>query len=132
MLQEIRVKKGPLVSTKYVETIDETPKSDKKIKAQYAIEKEVYSALADSVADNAKLVSLVFAMGSAMYNALPDSTKNNIDASTKDKIEYAIKKYESIETWGDLQLKAEGTEAIDRLIDRQAKIGEIVKAIYNI
>ena len=132
MLKEVRIKKGPLVSKKYVEALDEQPKLNKKVKAQFDIEKDVYQSLADSVADNAKLLSLVFAMGATIYGVLTDSMKNNIDSAIKEKIEYAIEKYHSVETWGDLQLKAEGTKAIDKLIDRQAKIGEIIKKVYGL
>ena len=132
MIKETIVTQGLRVRKAYVEELDKKPKVNKKAKVKYQIQEQVYSALADSVADNAKLISLVFAMGASIYNALDDSTKNNIPDYTRAKIEYAIKKYHSVETWGDIQLAAEGNEAIEKLLDRQAKIGSIVKDIYGV
>ena len=131
MLKQTKVTNGLRVQRAYVEDLDKKPQIGKKAKAKYEIQEQVYFALADSVADNAKMISLVFAMGSAIYSILTDSMKNNLDAATRDKIEYAISKYHSIETWGDIQLATEGNEAIERLLDRQAKIGTIIKEIYG-
>lgn len=132
MIKETTITNGLRVRKAYVEDLDKEPRTDKKSKVKYQIQEQVYSALADSVADNAKLISLVFAMGATLYEALPDSSKNNIPADAKSKIEYAINKYHSIETWGDIQLAKEGTDAINKLLDRQAKIGSIVREIYNV
>ena len=131
MLKQTKITNGLRVQTAYVEDLDKQPQLGSKAKAKYEIQEQVYSALADSVADNAKMISLVFAMGSAIYSVLTDSMKNNLDAAIKDKIEYAIDKYHSVETWGDIQLAQEGNEAIDKLLDRQAAIGSIIKSIYG-
>ena len=132
MLQETIVTDGLLVQKAYVEELDKTPQTGDKAKAKYEIQAQVYDALADSVADNAKMISLVFAMGGAIYDILPEDMKKNMSPATRAKIEYALKKYNSVETWGTIQLATQGTEAIDRLLDRQAKIGSIIKEIYNI
>lgn len=130
--KEIFETNGLRVRRAYIEEIDKKPKIGNKYKAKYNIENKVYEDLADSVADNAKLISLVFAMGAVMYKALPDDLKNNIPQDAREKIEYAIEKYHSIETWGDIQLATEGNEAIDKLLDRQGKIGEIIKEVYGV
>ena len=131
MLKEIKITNGLRVRKAYVEDLNKEPQTGSKAKARYEIQEQVYEALADSVADNAKMISLVFAMGSAIYSVLTDSMKNNLDDATRDKIEYAIDKYHSVETWGDIQLATEGNEAINKLLDRQAKIGSIIKEIYG-
>lgn len=119
---------GMVIEPAIKSVIDSEPKTDKKSKLRYEIQEEVFD-LGDSVADNAKLISLMFAMSVAMYNALPDDIKDNVPDDVRTKIEYAIAKFGSIETWGQIQLDAEGNEAIDKLLDRQAKIGDIVKDI---
>ena len=119
---------GMVIDPAIKNIVDSEPKTDKKSKLRYEIQEEVFD-LSDSVADNAKLISLMFAMSVAMYNALSDDTKNNIPDDVKAKIEYAITKFGSIETWGQIQLNTEGNEAIDKLLDRQAKIGDIIKGL---
>jgi len=129
MIIETRKTDGLLVKKAYKEVLDEEAKTDKKTKIRYEIEKDVFD-LRDSVADNAKLISLMFAMSIAIYNVLPDEIKNNIPENVREKIDFAIKKFNSIKTWGDIQLEKEGTEAIEKLLDRQAKIGEIISKNY--
>ena len=127
----IAIRKGNLYTKAYREILDNTPRKDKKSKVRYEIENNVFD-IRDSVADNSKMISLLFGMVMHIYNALDTTTKDNIDPNIRSMIEYAIQKYDSIDTWGEIQLANEGTLAIDRLIDRQAQIGDIIKANYNI
>lgn len=132
MLKKKLKSDGLRVQVAYVETLDTTLRTDKKTKASYEIQEKVYKSLADSVADNAKLISLMFIIGSSIYEALGDEIKEKIPSNVREKIEHAIEKFKSIETWGSIQINKEGNEAIDKLLQRQAQIGKIIKDIYEI
>jgi len=122
---------GIRVQRAYTEVLDSEAKTGKKYEARSKIENEIFD-FRDSIADNSKFISLIFAMGAEIYDVLTDSQKNNIPEATRDVIEFAIKEYRATETWGDLQLKSEGTEAIKKLLGRQTKIANVIKDIYKI
>ena len=62
-----------------------------------------------------------------IYSIIPDSEKDNLSDEDRTLIEYTFNKFESIQTRADVQFATEGITTIDKLLNRQAKIGDIVK-----
>jgi len=83
----------------------------------------------DSIADLAKMNSLLFSCISAMYNTMTDTAKGKIDDGTKEIIDYSVEKFKETTTRADNQLMKEGTDLIDKLFDREAKIATIISDI---
>ena len=80
----------------------------------------------DTLADLAKMGSLLFSMVSAIYGTLSDDEKDGIKDNERAIIEYSISKFTSTQTRADRQLKEEGLKLVDRLIDREAEIANII------
>jgi len=112
----------PRFSDDGISTIDE-----KKIITN-VIDTEVRS-VEDSIADLAKMNSLLFSCISAMYNTMTDTAKGKIDDGTKAIIDYSVEKFKETTTRADNQLMKEGTDLIDKLFDREAKIATIISDI---
>jgi len=93
------------------------------------IEEEVFD-LADSVADNAKMISLLMSMVKRLYEVLPDDIKNNIQDNAM--IESVIDEFDNTQTAADVKFAVEGDNLIKTIFERQAKIGEIIKNNYNL
>jgi len=121
---ETKKHNGMLVEKAVKKVLDDEPKSDKKSLVRKAIQDEVFDA-EDSIADNAKMISLLLTMISRMYDALPATTKNNIVDKTT--IDYVLTKFANVQTRADVQFAQEGSSLIDKLLDRQATIGHLVK-----
>ena len=100
----------------------------KKGLARKRIQEEVFD-LPDSIADNAKMISLLMSVIKRIYEALPATTKNKI--KDKEMIEEMIQVFNNTQTLADVQFAQEGDKMIKKIFDRQAKIGDIVKDIYN-
>jgi len=83
----------------------------------------------DSIADLAKMNSLLFSCISAMYSAMTDTAKGKIDDRTKEIIDYSVEKFKETTTRADNQLMKEGTHLIDKLFDREAKIADIIDSV---
>lgn len=79
-----------------------------------------------TIADLAKMNSLLFSMVSAVYNAMPTADKANIPAEKKALIDYATAKFAAVQTRADRQLQQEGTALIDRLLARESSIADII------
>lgn len=110
----------------YKEELNE-PDSSLKAKQRYKIEKQVFDTQ-DSVADNAKMISLMITLLSRFYDSFTDTQKNRIPQEDKALIEYLFSKFAETNTRADVQFSQEGGQTmVDKLLDRQAKIGEIVK-----
>ena len=122
---------GLRVQTAYKETIDDKPKIDKKAKVRYEIENNVFD-IRDSVADNAKMISLLFSMVYRMYEAMPDEYKQNLSEQDRQMIEFAINEFKNVETWGDIKIQKEGTNAISSLMQRQNQVGQVIKKVYGV
>jgi len=117
----------------YKKVIQETPVTSeyenvKKGLARKQIQEDVFD-LPDSVADNAKMISLLISVVKRIYEALPDDIKDNV--ADKDMIEGMIAVFDSIQTLADVQFAEEGDEMIQKIFTRQAKIGQIVKDVYS-
>ena len=108
-----------------VEELNALPNS-KKARARKAINEQVFDN-EDSIADNAKMISLMLTMMSRLYGAMSDETKAKLDSDDRALIEYTMSKFASTNTRADMQFASDGAvPTIDKLLDRQAKIGEIV------
>lgn len=119
------LQKGLLVKKAVVESVDETPKTSKKAHVRKKIHDEVFD-LNDSVADNAKIISLTLTLLSRIYDVLPDDIKANLIDTDKQLIELAFGKFKTTITRGDVQFAKEGVGMINKILDRQNKVGEIV------
>ena len=102
------------------------PSSDKKMKVRHQIESEVFD-LHDSVADNAKWLSLLTTLMSRMYDTFTDTQKGRLSTEDKALIEEVFGIFKSTNTRGDVQFSKEGPAMIEKIMNRQAQIGEIVK-----
>ena len=85
----------------------------------------------DSIADIAKMVSLAFSVISTLWELTPDDAKDNVPAEKKGLIDYAVMKFNSIDTRADRQIAAEGTKLVDKLYDREVHIANIVDKLNN-
>jgi len=97
----------------------------RKADIRFRIHHQVFD-LYDSVADNAKMISLIFSILMRIWEALPDDIKSNIDEADVQLIDYAFTKFKNIRTRADVQFEKEGVGLIDKLMTRQDKIGKIV------
>lgn len=109
-----------------IEEIDSTPKTDKKTKDRFKIQEEVFDDL-DSIADNAKMISLLTSVVGRLWTLVPAADKDNLPPEEKASIDYLFSQFQNINTHADYLYALEGTELVDRLLARQAKIGNILK-----
>ena len=108
------------------EEINSLPSTDKKARVRYEIETEVFD-LHDSVADNAKWLSLLTTLLSRMYGTFTDTQKNKLSTKDRALIEGVFTMFANTNTRGDVQFAQEGPAMIQKVMQRQAQIGEIVK-----
>jgi len=102
-----------------------------KAKARLLIQEQVFD-IYDSIADNAKMISLILSLLWRIYEALPEESKVDLLPQDRYLIEYAFERFKNIQTRADVQFKREGVALIDKLLERQGKIGELVeKTIYG-
>ena len=109
-----------------IEEVPMVPSTSKKIMKRQEIQDEVFD-LEDSVADNSKMISLMLTVMDRMYNTFTETQKAKMTAEDRGMIEYMFSKFKVTETRADVQFKSEGLELVDRLLDRQATIGDILK-----
>ncbi len=130
MLKKIIKKVGMLHSVIYKNTIDDTDKKDTKTKIRYEIENEVFDEL-DSIADNAKMISLLMSTISRMYEIMDDVNKDKLTPESRYVIEHTFAKFKTTDTRADVMVEKEGVTSIDKLLDRQGNIGTIIKEKYK-
>jgi len=121
---------GLRVQKAYKEVVQDEPQTDKKAKVRYEIENNIFD-IRDSVADNAKMISLLFSMVYRMYEAMPEEYKQNLSEQDRQMIEFAINEFKNVQTWGDLKIQKEGTNAIISLMQRQNKVGQVIQQVYG-
>lgn len=127
MYQEAKVEIQNNMFNKGVkQVLDDTVKTDKKSQVRYRIENEVFD-LEDSVADNAKMISLLITLVSRMYDTYTTTQKNRLSTADRQLIEYTFGVFANTETRGDVQFTQEGSAMIDKILTRQASVGVIVK-----
>ncbi len=109
----------------------ETPAVDeydniKKAEIRKEIQERVFD-IPDSVADNAKLISLFMSVVRRIYDALPDDVKDNI--ANKDMIDSMIQVFDDTQTLADVQFSQQGNELVQRIFKRQGDIANIVRGV---
>ena len=82
--------------------------------------------LEDSVADLAKMNSLLMGFVSTIYKVLSATEKAAIPAAKAAVINHALQRWATTQTRGDRQLKTDGLALIDKLFDREVAIADIV------
>jgi len=102
-----------------------------KLNARNMIDVQVFDTK-DSIADNAKMISLLFNMISKIYDALPTDIKDTISDTEKDMIEYTLSKFNAIQTRADVQLSTEGNALIDKLMNRQELVETVLTSAPTI
>lgn len=115
--------------TTYKKAIKEelsTPSAGKKDEIRYKIETEVFD-IHDSLADTTKWVSLLTTLTSRLYNILPEEQKALLSLTDRSLIETVFTKFSEVNTRCDVQFSQEGISLVDKLLERQAKLGEIIK-----
>lgn len=126
MIQEtVKEVKNGLFKRGYVNVQDTNIKTDKKSEIRYKIEQEVFD-LEDSVADNAKMISLIISVLYRVYDIIPEEQKKLMTDEDKSIIEAVFSNFKNISTRADVQFKQEGVEMVSRILDRQHKIGTII------
>ena len=125
MLQKTTKLKGAMLKPA-VKEVNSPDKTDTKSLKRLQIQNEVFDN-SDAIADNAKMISLLLSTISKMYNTFTDTQKNKLSPEDKTLIEYTFDKFSTANTRADNQLQKEGTELVDKLIQRQETIGNILK-----
>jgi hypothetical protein len=121
--RETTIQKGNLIKKAVVEILDDEPKVQKKFQYRKAITEEVFD-LHDSVADNAKMISLMISLFKRLYEV--NFNKDNLADADKAVADYVFQRFGEIKTRADVQFQKEGPAMIDKLLNRQGKIGEII------
>ena len=125
MLQQTTKINGALRTPAVKEVVDSSIKTDSKSINRHKIQEDVFD-IEDSVADNAKMMSLMMSMFYRLYEAMPQEVYDNLSPEDKGVVEYAINAFKSTRTRADNLFDAEGTDFIDRIFERQGKIGTIL------
>lgn len=110
---------------KVITEVPMEPSNSKKDRIRLKIQDEVFD-LNDSVADNAKMLSLLTGIVSRMYDIMPTEQKDLIEAEYRAAMEYSLHKFAATTTRGDVQFAEDGVAAIDKLLSRQQKISDIL------
>jgi len=79
-----------------------------------------------SIGDIAKMTSLSFSVISMLWKMVPDEAKDELPEDKRKVVDYAIGKFDQIETRADRQLAAESTAFIDKLYNREVEIADII------
>jgi len=106
------------------------PKSDIKKIISSERDKEIRNS-EDTLADLAKMNSLLFSMVAAIYSTLSTTAKAKLPVAERGVIDYAITKFTAMQTRGDRQLAKEGTALIDKLFDREEAIANLVDTLIK-
>jgi len=124
-LKEEVINKGLLRTKTISSSTGKVTRSKKRIR--HLINEHVFD-VHDSVADTVKIAFLILSCISRLYNASFSKTK--LKKEDKELIEATLATYTSATTNLDVQFSTEGgVETLQKLLKRQAIIGEIMKAI---
>jgi len=125
MLKQTKVVQGKKVYKGVVEQLNTNPSKTVKSNNRFKIQEEVFD-IEDSVADNAKMISLLMTTLSRVYGVLDESQKDAIPAADKSLMEAMFAKFETTQTNADNMVALEGLTGMERLLNRQGKIGQIL------
>lgn len=125
-----------LVAFRGVETTEVRPDvtaeslSNSDVKSLIAHERNLsVRNIEDTVADLAKMNSLLLNFIKAIYGAMDPAAKGAMDPATKAVFDYAVDAFNVVQTRGDRQLAEEGTALIDKLFAREAAIADIIDSL---
>ena len=102
----------------------------KKGKMRKEINERIFD-VEDSLADNAKMIFLLTSLLMRIYNALPEDIKGNLSGEDRNIVEYAFNKYTETTTRLDLQFQEEGIGIIDKLLNRQKEVANVIEEVNN-
>jgi len=122
----VNKQEGMLAKKAVRKTYDTEESTDKKAFIREAIQKDVFDEQ-DSIADNAKMISLLTTVMSRMYDIMPAADKNLLAPNDRTMIEYMFTQFKTVNTRADVQFATEGVTLIDKLLNRQGTIGTIVQ-----
>jgi len=111
-------------SMKQIPVENEIPRS--KGKNREAVETQVFD-LADSVADNAKMISMLMSIVMRMWDVMPQDERDDMDPADVTMINDTFALCRVTNTRADEQFAEEGFALIEKLLGRQAKIAEVVE-----
>lgn len=131
MLQATTQSKGPLRRKGVIEVQDSDIKTDMKSLSRLEIQNTVFDN-SDSIADNAKMISLMMTTMTRFYSMFTEDQKATLSPEDRGMIEYTFNKFATTNTRADVQFSIEGIALVDKLLDRQADIGSIIKETYKI
>ena len=124
-LKETKVQVKKHMFKKGVEEVLAPLATDTKSKQRLEIQDQVFDN-ADSIADNAKMISLLISVVRRMYEIMPETQKADLDSDDRTMIEYTFSQFASTQTRADVQFAVEGLALIDKLLARQGQVGTIV------
>ncbi len=104
----------------------ETELDKNKGKNREAVETHVFD-LADSVADNAKMISMLMSIVMRMWDVMPQDERDDMDPADVTMINDTFALFRVTNTRADEQFAEEGFALIEKLLGRQAKIAEVVE-----
>lgn len=127
MFRETKKSTSPIMIKRAIEEVPEPPRTDKKAFQRKQIQDDVFD-YHDSIADNAKWLSILTTLMSRIYDIIPEEQKSNLSNSDRELIETLFELFSQTYTRADKQFLEEGTETVlRRILTRQEKIGNIVK-----
>ena len=126
ILKEKKITKDGTFFTKKVVEVQSEPSSTKKDFVRLKIQQEVFDDK-DSLADTTKWVSLLTTLVSAMYDTFTETQKAKLPTEHRSLIEYTFAKFKETNTRADVQFATEGVAMVDKMLDRQKAVGNIVK-----
>ena len=86
--------------------------------------------LEDNHADTAKWASFLTTIVAMLWDVQSEDQKALLPADKREMIDYTLEKFKITDTRADVQFSKEGIGMVDKLIARQAQIGEIVGKDY--
>lgn len=125
MLKQRNVEVKKSMFKKGVEEVLDAPRTDRKALQRLEIQEQVFDN-SDSIADNAKMISLLISVIRRMYEVMPEEQKALLVTEDRTMIEYTFEQFALIQTRADVQFATEGLALIDKLLGRQGQIGTIV------
>jgi hypothetical protein len=126
MYKQIMKIKGALRTPVIKEVPSEKEIPLKKGKDRQRIEEAVFD-IPDSVADNAKMISLLLSILSRVYGVLDDTQKDQLTTEDRELIENTFDLFQTIDTRADKQFQAEGFGLVEKLMRRQQSIADIIE-----
>ncbi len=118
-------RRGSVIRKVYIETPTNQEVSITKGNLRETIQKEVFD-INDSVADNAKMISLMMTTMSRMWEIIPMEQKDLLETEEVAMIDATFTLFGNVVTSADVQFASEGMGLVEKLLNRQSEIGNII------